>query len=128
MTFVNLLGIATCIETTLGSKGESFSPLLGARVTCGLTTGILLFCSSVEASRVEQGLIQTRSIPSLVSRKVVVNVSFKDGTCFCLCASRGIFLRSLKLCRESRTLQVLLVSKTKIGGKPCIFQRNKAPI
>ena len=39
-----------------------------------------------------------------------------------------IFLRGLKLCRESRTSQVLLVSKMKIGGNHAFFGGNKASI
>ena len=59
--------------------------------------------------------------------------SVKDSAYFCYCAyilhiagysgflwvvptNTGIFLRSLKLCGESRTWQVLLVSKKKIWG------------
>ena len=37
-------------------------------------------------------------------------------------------LRGLKLCRESRTQQVLLVSKEKIGGNHAFFRDNKASI
>ena len=40
----------------------------------------------------------------------------------------GIFLRGLKLCRESSTWQVLLVSKKGIGGSHAIFRDNKASI
>ena len=40
----------------------------------------------------------------------------------------GIFLRGLKLCRESRIYQVLLVSKKKIGGNHAFFRDNKASI
>ena len=40
----------------------------------------------------------------------------------------GIFLRSLKLCRESTTQQVLLVSNKKIGGDHTFFRDNKASI
>ena len=40
----------------------------------------------------------------------------------------GIFLRGLKLYRESRTKQVLLVSKKKIGGNHAFFRDNKALI
>ena len=70
---------------------------------------------------------------------------FKDGAYFCfyayvLCISRysgflwvvltntGIFLRGLKLCGESRTQQVLLESKKKIGGDHAFFRDNKASI
>ena len=59
--------------------------------------------------------------------------AFKDGTKYCYCAyvlhisgysgfqwvvptNTGIFLHCLKLFGESRTQQVLLVSKKKIGG------------
>ena len=62
-----------------------------------------------------------------------------DGAYFCYCAyvlrisrysgfllvvltNTGIFLRSLKLCRESRTKQVLLVSKKKIGSSHAFFR------
>ena len=38
----------------------------------------------------------------------------------------GIFLRGLKLWGESRTQQVLLVSKMKIGGNHAFFRDNKA--
>ena len=40
----------------------------------------------------------------------------------------GIVLRGLKLCRESRTHQVLLVSKMKIGGDHAFFRDNKASV
>ena len=40
----------------------------------------------------------------------------------------GIFLRGLKLCRESRTQRVLFVSKKKIGGNDGFFRENKASI
>ena len=39
-----------------------------------------------------------------------------------------IFLRSLKLCRESRTEQMLLVTKKKIWGNHAFFRDNKALI
>ena len=68
-------------------------------------------------------------------------MALKDGAYFCNCAyvlriSRysgflwvvptyiRIFLRGLKLCRESRTLQVVLVSIKKIGGSHA-FLRDK---
>ena len=38
----------------------------------------------------------------------------------------GIFSRGLKLCGESRTEQVLLVSKKKIGGNHAFFSDKKA--
>ena len=40
----------------------------------------------------------------------------------------GVFLRSLKLCGESRTQQVLSVSKKKIWGNYAFFRDNKASI
>ena len=40
----------------------------------------------------------------------------------------GIFLRGLKLSRESRTQQVLLVSKMEIGGNHAFFRDNKASV
>ena len=40
----------------------------------------------------------------------------------------GIFLRGLKLCRESRSQWVLLVSKKKIGGSHAFFRDNWASI
>ena len=40
----------------------------------------------------------------------------------------GISLRGLKLCGGSRTLQVLLVSKKKIGGNHAFFKDTKASI
>ena len=40
----------------------------------------------------------------------------------------GIFLRALKLCGESRTKQVILVSKKGIGGNHAFFRDNKASI
>ena len=39
-------------------------------------------------------------------------------------ANTGIFLRSLKLCGESRTSQMLLVSRKKIGGSHAFFRDN----
>ena len=36
----------------------------------------------------------------------------------------GVFLRSLKLCGEKRTLLVLLVSKKKIGGNHAFLRDN----
>ena len=38
----------------------------------------------------------------------------------------GEFLRGLKLCGESRTQKVLLVSKVKTGGNHTFFSDNKA--
>ena len=63
---------------------------------------------------------------------------FKDGAYLCYCVyvlrilrysnflwvtliKTGIFLRSSRLCGESRTKQVLLVSKKKIGGNHAFF-------
>ena len=43
-------------------------------------------------------------------------------------SNTGIFLSGLKLCGESRTQQVLLVSKKKIGGNHAVFRDNKASI
>ena len=40
----------------------------------------------------------------------------------------GIFLRGLKLSKESRTQQVLLVSKMKIGDNHAFFRDNKASV
>ena len=40
----------------------------------------------------------------------------------------GIFLRGLKLYGESRTYQVLLVPKKKIGGNRTFFRDNNASI
>ena len=70
---------------------------------------------------------------------------FKDGAYFCYCAdvlrirrysgflwvvptNTGIFLCGLKLFRESRTQQVLLVSKMNFGGNHAFFRDNKASI
>ena len=44
------------------------------------------------------------------------------------CLQTGIFWRGLKLCGESRTYQVLLVSKKKIGGNHAFSRGNKASI
>ena len=72
-------------------------------------------------------------------------VVIKDGTYFCYCAyvlrisryssflwvvrtNSGIFLRGLKLYGGSRTQQVLLISKKKIGGNHAFFRDNKASI
>ena len=69
----------------------------------------------------------------------------KDGAYFCYCAyvlrisrysdfllvipiTTRTFLRGLELCGESRTLQVLLVSKKIIGGNHAFFKDNKALI
>ena len=41
---------------------------------------------------------------------------------------QGLFLRGLKLCGESRTLQVRLVSKKKIRSNHAFFRDNKASI
>ena len=66
-------------------------------------------------------------------------LSIKDGTYYCYCAyvlrisrylgflwvvptNTRIFLRILKLCGESRTKQVLLVSEKKIGGNHAFFR------
>ena len=40
--------------------------------------------------------------------------------------NKGIFLCGLKLCGESRTCQMLLVSKKKIWGNHAFFRSNKA--
>ena len=39
----------------------------------------------------------------------------------------GMFLRVLKLCGESRTKQVLLVFKRKIGGNHAFIRDKKMP-
>ena len=73
-----------------------------------------------------------------------LSLSIKDGAYFCYCAyvlrisrysgflwvvptNTGIFLRGLKLCGESRTEQVLGVSKKKFWGNHAFF-RDKASI
>ena len=43
-------------------------------------------------------------------------------------ANTGIFLRGLKLCGESRTYQVLLVSIKKIGDNNAFFRDNLSSI
>ena len=43
-------------------------------------------------------------------------------------SNTGIFLSGLKLCGESRTQQVLLISKKKIWGNHAVFRDNKASI
>ena len=65
----------------------------------------------------------------------------KDGAYYCYCAyvlrisrysdfqwvvliNTGIFLRASKLCGKSRTQQVLLVSKKKIGGNHTFSRDN----
>ena len=70
---------------------------------------------------------------------------FKDVAYFCYCAyvlrisrysgflwvmpiNTGIFLGSLKLRRKTRTQQVLLVSKMKIGGNHAFLRDNEASI
>ena len=75
----------------------------------------------------------------------VLSQVFKDGAYFCYCAyvlriwrysgflwlvpsNTGIFLRGLKLSAESRTQQVLLVSKMKIRGNHTFFRDNKTSI
>ena len=69
-----------------------------------------------------------------------LNIDYiKNGAYFCYCAyllrmwrysgflwvvpiNNGIFLRGLKLCKESRTQQMLLVSKMKIGGNHAFLE------
>ena len=70
-----------------------------------------------------------------------VKWEFKDGAYYCNCAyilrisrysgflwvvptNTGIFFRSLNLCGESRTYQMLLVSQMKIGGNHAFFRDN----
>ena len=70
-------------------------------------------------------------------------VLIKDNVYFCYCAyvlrisrywgflwvvssNTGTFLRGLKLCRESRTYKVFLVSKKKIWGNHAFFRDKKA--
>ena len=65
----------------------------------------------------------------------------KDGAYYCYCANvlciarysgflcvvptnKGIFLRGLKLYGESRTYQMSLVSRKKIGGNHAFFREN----
>ena len=71
--------------------------------------------------------------------------SLKDGAYYCYCAyvlrisrysdflsavliNTGIFLRGSKLREGSRTYQVLLVSKKKIGGNHAFLRDNQASI
>ena len=81
-----------------------------------------------------------------IQRTYIFSFRFlKDGAYYCYCAyvlrilrysdflwvvpaNTGIFLRGLKLCRESRTKQVLLVSIKKIGGNHAFFRDYKASI
>ena len=76
---------------------------------------------------------------------VMIIIRIKKGAYFCYCAyvlriSRfsgfvlvvptytGIFLRGLKLWGESRTHEVLLVSKKKSGGNHVFFRDDKASV
>ena len=61
-------------------------------------------------------------------RTNVLRISRYSGFLWVVPTNTGIFLRALKLCGESRTWEVILVSKKKIGGKHAFFRDNKASI
>ena len=58
----------------------------------------------------------------------VLRISRYSGFLWVVPANTGIFLRGLKLCRESRTWQTLLASRKKIGGNLAFFRDNQASI
>ena len=64
-----------------------------------------------------------RTVPSIVIAHTFCtsrDTRISYGWCF----TAGIFLRGSKLCGKSRTQQVLLVSKKKIGGNHAFFRDN----
>ena len=90
-------------------------------------------------------IIRRTTSPSLFMPTHAFKYCLKDGAYFCYCAyvlcistysgfqwvvptNTGIFLPGLKLCGESTTWQVLLVSKKKIRGNRAFFRDNKASI
>ena len=54
---------------------------------------------------------------------VLLSQDMYSGFLWVVPTNTGIFLRGLKLCRQGRTYQVLLVSKKKVGGNHVFFQR-----
>ena len=52
----------------------------------------------------------------------VLRISRYSGFLLVVLTNRGIFLRSLKLCGESKTQQVLLVPKKKTGDNHAFFR------
>ena len=109
--------------------------MLGSYHSLKQTEYISLFAYKIPASSSE----------TLNNNFMSAFMSLKDGAYFCYCAyvlriwrytcfqwvlltNTGIFLRGLKLSRESRTQQVLLVSKMNIGGNRAFFRDNKASI
>ena len=58
----------------------------------------------------------------------VLRISRYSGFLWVAPTNAGIFLRGLKLCGESRTQQVLLISKKKIAGNHAFFRDKKASI
>ena len=58
----------------------------------------------------------------------ILRISRYSGFLWVVPTNTGIFLRGLKLFGETRTQQVVLVSKKKIGGNHAVFRDNKASI
>ena len=65
-----------------------------------------------------------RTVPTFVA----VHLEILVFPAWVVSINTSIFLRVSKLCRESKTSQVLLVSKRKIGGNHAFFRDNKASI
>ena len=98
--------------------------------------------AEISVRRVKDNLILEKKNPALGSLwGKSVKFFFKDGACYCYCANvlrisrysdflsvmltnTGIFLRGTKLSGESRSYQVLLVSKKKIEGNHAFFRDN----
>ena len=74
--------------------------------------------------------VSLRMVPTFASAhtEYILRISRYLGFLWAVTANTGIFLRGLKLCRESRTQQVLLVTKVKIGGNHTFFSDNNALI
>ena len=72
--------------------------------------------------------MQLRTVPTFATAQNVLCISRYSGFLWVMPSNTGIFLRSLKLYRESRTQQEFLVSKVKIEGNHAFFRDNKASI
>ena len=106
---------------------------------------ILIFQPFIFSS-VSQKVAEMLSVFFSYKMYVLTNtVCFKDGAYYCYCAyvlrisrylgflwvvptNTGIFLRALKLCVESRTQQVIFISKKKSWGNHTFFRDNNASI
>ena len=67
---------------------------------------------------------QLRTVPTIVIRHTFCAPQHTRVSYWWCLLIQGYFLRGLKLCGQSRTQQVLLVSQKKIGGNHAFFRYN----